>query len=107
MISDSDENHYRTDFKPLRDKILRKKPKSKAKARVLRKCDNLIGRAVNRLPWSRLSLIAVEDLPDLKFGKRQNRSRKFRKALEPWLGIRDGKVKCRCTIESRIIETNE
>lgn len=84
LLSDSEGNHYGVEFKTIRDKILRKKPKSKAKQRALRERDNLISREVNRLPWSRLSLIAVEDLTGIKFGKRKDRSRSFRRAQAPW-----------------------
>jgi len=85
LIADSDGNFYGTDFKRIRDKIRRKKPKSKAKGRVLKERDNFIGRTVNQLPWKDLKVLGVEDLTGIKTGKSKNRSKNFRKAMAPWV----------------------
>jgi len=67
-----------------RDKINRRKPKSKGKRRAVRQRDNFIRQQVNRLPWNELGLLAIEDLKNLKRGKRRNRGKAFRKAMIPW-----------------------
>lgn len=85
LISDSDGNHYGTDFKVLSSKIRRKKPKSKAKQRALKERDNFIGKAVNQLPWQELKVIGIEELTGIKTGKKKGRGKAFRKAMAPWV----------------------
>lgn len=84
LLSDSSGNHYGKDFKVVRDKILRKKPGSKAKRRALRERDNFINRVVNLLPWGALMVLGVEKLIGLKKGKKKNRGKAFRRAMAPW-----------------------
>ena len=85
LISDSNGKFYGTDFKRIRDKIRRKKPKSKAKARVLKERDNYIGSVVNSLPWSDVKTLGVEELKGIKTGKQKGRGKNFRKAMAPWV----------------------
>ena len=85
LIADSDGKFYGRDFKAVRDKIRRKKPKSKAKLRAFAERNNIIGRAVNKLPWSKISVIGIEDLEGIKFGKKKGRGKNFRKAMAPWV----------------------
>lgn len=85
LISDSDGNFYGRDFKAVRGKIRRKKPRSKAKGRAIKERDNIIGRVVNRLPWQDLKVIGVEELAGIKTGKKKNRGKEFRKAMAPWI----------------------
>jgi hypothetical protein len=85
LLSDSEGNHYGTDFKALRDKIRRKKPGSAARRRAYRERTNFINRVVNQLPWGRLRVLGHERLTNLKRGKHKDRSKQFRKAIAPWL----------------------
>ena len=84
LLSDSNGNHYGTDFKPIRDKIKRRKPKSKNRKKAFKERDNFVNRTVNQLPWKTLSIVGVEALHNLKKGKKKNRSKAFRKAMAPW-----------------------
>jgi IS605 OrfB family transposase len=84
LISTSDGSHYGTEFKFIRDKINRRKPGSKGKQKAFRERTNYINQEVKKLPWNELKAIGVEDLKDLKKGKKSNRSKAFRKALAPW-----------------------
>ena len=84
LLSDSDGNHYGTGFKAIRDKIRRRKPRSKNRWQACQERKNYINRTVNRLPWSGLSVLGVERLRGLKTGKQKNRGKSFRKAVAPW-----------------------
>ena len=84
LLATSDGEKFGEDFKKLRDKINRKKPKSKAKQKALRERDNFIHREVNKLPWSIIGFLAVEKLKGLKKGKKKGKGKSFRKALIPW-----------------------
>ncbi len=84
LISDSAGNHYGTEFKQIRDKIRRRKPGSKGRARAFRERENLINRAINQLPWRAINTIGVEALHDMKRGKKKGRGKTFRKAIAPW-----------------------
>lgn len=85
LLSDSEGNHYGTDFKTIRDKIRRRKPGSKGRRRANRERTNYINRTINQLPWGRLRAIGHEELYDMKRGKRKGRSKAFRKAISPWV----------------------
>ena len=84
LISDSNGRHYGREFRALRDKISRKKTGSAAKRRSLKERDDFVRHAVNQLPWGFIKLIAIEDLKNLKRGKRKGRGKNFRKAMVPW-----------------------
>lgn len=84
LLSDSQGNHYGTEFKTIRDKIRRSKPKSKARYRHYAERENFINRTINLLPWVVLCVMGVEDLHDMKRGKQKRRGKDFRKALAPW-----------------------
>lgn len=85
LVSDSQGNHYGTDFKAIRDKVRRKKPGSVARRRAHRERTNFINRVLNQLPWGRIKIIGHEVLHDMKRGKRKGRNKAFRKALSPWV----------------------
>jgi IS605 OrfB family transposase len=84
LLVDSDGEQYGREFKPIRDKINRRKPGSKGRQRALRERENFFGRIINLLPWGRLKILGVENLKDLKRGKKKNRGKTFRKAIAPW-----------------------
>jgi transposase len=75
LLSDSDGRHYGREFKVIRDKICRSKPKSNARYRHYRERTNYINRAVNQLPWSELRAIGHELLTDMKRGKNQTEAK--------------------------------
>ena len=75
---------YGTTFKTIRDKVKRRKSGSNGKRRAIRERDNFINRTINTLPWCSWKTIAVEDLKNVKKGKRPDRSKDFRKAMAPW-----------------------
>lgn len=84
LVSDSDGNHYGTEFRSVRDKIRRKKPGSKGRQKACKEREILINKTVKNLPWGSLSVIGVEKLNDMKRGKKKGRGKKFRKAVAPW-----------------------
>lgn len=84
LLSDSDGNHYGREFKVIRDKIRRSKPKSKARYRHYRERANYINHVVNQIPIQSLSVLGVEALSDMKRGKKKGRGKNFRKAIAAW-----------------------
>ena len=84
LVSLSDGIHLGTGFKKIRNKILKKRPGSKAHARARAERTNYINHTMNQIPWTELGTIGVEDLHDMKRGKRRNRGKSFRKAMAPW-----------------------
>jgi len=84
LVSDSEGNHYGTEFKAVRDRVRRRKPGSRGRARACRQRVNFINRVLKQLPWGRLKVIGHEALHDLKRGKRKSRNKAFRKAISPW-----------------------
>jgi hypothetical protein len=85
LVSDSEGNHYGTDFKAIRDMVRHRKPGSKGRTRAHRQRSNFINRVLNRLPWERIKIIGHERLHDLKRGPRKGRNKNFRKAISPWV----------------------
>lgn len=83
-LATSDGELLGTDFKSVRNKVRRKVPGSQAKARACRERDNYLRELVNKLPWASMRTIAIEDLKNLKRGKRKNRGKKFRKSAASW-----------------------
>jgi IS605 OrfB family transposase len=84
LLADSDGAFYGKDFIPLRDKIKRRVPGSKGKLRAIRERENFINRNLNHIPWNDLKILGMEDLKNLKRGKRKDRGKDFRKAMTPW-----------------------
>lgn len=84
LLVDSDGNKYGKDFKQIRDKINRRVPGSRGRQRAHEERDNYFGQVINSLPWGQLTILGVEDLKDLKRGKKKNRGKTFRKAIAPW-----------------------
>jgi hypothetical protein len=84
LLSTSDGDHYGRDFKAIRDKIRRREPGSRGRARAHREREHFINRTLNQLPWARLRALGVEDLLDMKRGKKRGRGKSFRKAMAPW-----------------------
>lgn len=84
LLSDSEGNHYGMDFKFIRDKIRRKRSGSKEHKRSCKEREQFINKTVKLLPFNKLRAIGVEELKDLKKGKKKNRGKSFRKAMVPW-----------------------
>lgn len=84
LITDSDSNQYGTEFRAIRNKIVRRKPGSNRRKQACQERTNFINRIVNQLPWKDIACIGVEDLKNLKTGKKKNRGKQFRKAVAPW-----------------------
>jgi len=84
MIATSDGVRYGEDFRRLTRKIARKTPGSKAKKRARIERDQYINQTLNTLPWDTTRGLVVENLKNLKKGKKPNRNKNFRKALAPW-----------------------
>lgn len=84
LLATSDGAFYGTEIKQLMQKVRRKKPGNKAKARACEERKQYINRTVRQLPWNDLKLVAIEDLTNIKTGKQKNRGKTFRKAMSPW-----------------------
>lgn len=84
LIVDSEGEVYGSRVKELCAKVRRKKLGSSGKRRACKERDDYIRWAVKQLPWRRIRLIAVENLKNLKRGKKPNRSKRFRQAIAPW-----------------------
>ncbi len=84
LLSDSDGQHYGTEFKAIRDKIKRRKPGSRSRQRAHTERKVFINRVVKSLPWATMAVIGVESLKNLKRGKSRKRGKQFRKAIAPW-----------------------
>lgn len=85
MVVDSDGRQYGEQFSPVLLKIRRRKPGSMGRRRAFAERDNYINRTLNSLPWNSWGVLGVEDLHNLKKGKKKNRSKQFRKAIAPWV----------------------
>ena len=85
LLVDSNGKEYGTNFKAIRNKIKRRIPGSKGRQRAHRERDNYIGQVLNKVSWSVIRVLGVEDLKNLKLGKRKNRNKSFRKAMAPWI----------------------
>lgn len=84
LLVDSNGKEYGKEIKSICRKIARRKPGSKGKWKARKHRDCYINETVNKLPWSEIKAIGVEDLTNLKLGKSPKRSREFRKILAPW-----------------------
>lgn len=84
LIMTSDNSSLGTEFKVVSSKLRRRRPGSRNFRQTLTERNQLINRTVNGLPWSELKVIGMEDLKNLKRGKKASRGKAFRKALAPW-----------------------
>jgi len=84
LLVTSSNGKYGKRFKTIRDKIQRKQKYSKAYYKALAERDNYINQSVNRLPWHKYKIIGLEDLTNIKTGKKKNRNKAFRKAMSSW-----------------------
>ena len=84
LLADSNGKFYGTDFKTIRDNVLKTKKGSKGCRRARTTRNHFINRVVKQLPWDTLKTIGVEDLNGLKTGKKKGRGKSFRRAMIPW-----------------------
>ena len=84
LLVDSDGNRYGTEVKAVCARVRRCKPRSKGRLRASRARKDYINREVRRLPWATLGSLGVENLKNLKLGKKLGRGKSFRKAIAPW-----------------------
>ena len=84
LLSDSEGNHYGTEFKSIRNKVGRRKAGSKNKKQARTERDQYINKVVKQLPWDKIKVLGIEELKDVKKGKKKNRNKNFRKAMAPW-----------------------
>jgi putative transposase len=64
--------------------VSRRVPGSKGKHKARSARDQYIDQAVDKIPWNKINVLVIEDLTDLKRGKKKNQSKKVRKMLSPW-----------------------
>lgn len=84
LLVDSDGNLYGLETKAVCARVRRCKPKSRGRLRASRARKDYINKAVKALPWAALGVLGVEDLNNLKLGRRPGRGKSFRKAIAPW-----------------------
>lgn len=84
LITTSNGELLGTKFKIIRDKLNRKIQGSKSFRKTQKERTNYINQQLNLLPWNKLQTLIIEDLKNLKLGKKKNRGKLFRKALSPW-----------------------
>lgn len=84
LLAISDGTRQGRDIKTVCNRVRRCKPGSKGKLRARKARDRYIHETVNRLPWSKLRLIVIEDLKGIKHGKSPKRGKQFRKVVAPW-----------------------
>jgi IS605 OrfB family transposase len=84
LLVDSDGKQYGKEIKLIVQSIKRKQPGSKSRQRAHRHRENYINKIMKELPWDKISVLGIEDLKNLKKGKRKNRGKNFRKAIAPW-----------------------
>jgi transposase len=84
LMVDSDGTRYGTDMKLITARVRHCRPGSKGKLRARRTRDQYINEQVKKLPWSSIRIIGYERLKGLKTGKKNSRSKNFRKMIAPW-----------------------
>jgi hypothetical protein len=71
------------EYYDLQQKIRRKKPASKARKRLQRERDHVIGRVLNSIPWGHVDVLGLENLKGISRGKGKL-SKEFRRKRSPW-----------------------
>lgn len=85
LITTSEKQFIGTDIKSLLTTIKTRKSNSISKKKSLKCRTNEFNRLINQLPWDTMKTLVVEDLHNLKHGKKQNRGKQFRKAIASWI----------------------
>jgi IS605 OrfB family transposase len=84
LLVDSNNYRYGTKVKQVCARVRRCKPGSKGRLKASRARKDYINYSVKQLPWGNLGVLGIEDLKNLKKGKKPGRGKKFRKAIAPW-----------------------
>jgi len=84
LLVDSNGDRYGTEIKAICARVRRCKPSSRGRLRASRARKDYINREVKKLPWTTLGSLGVENLKNLKLGKKPGRGKTFRKAVAPW-----------------------
>lgn len=84
LLVDSNNYRYGTEVKQVCARVRRCKPGSKGRLKASRARKDYINYSVKQLPWGNLGVLGIEDLTNLKKGKKPGRGKKFRKAIAPW-----------------------
>ena len=71
------------EYYDLQQKIRRKKPASKARKRLQRERDHVIGHVLNSIPWGHIDVLGLENLKGISRGK-SKLSKEFRRKRSPW-----------------------
>lgn len=84
LLVDSDGTQYGLETKAVCTRVRRCKPKSRGRLRASRARKDYINKVVKALPWDVIGVLGVENLNNLKLGKKPGRGKSFRKAIAPW-----------------------
>ena len=84
MLATSEGEFLGTEFKKVCDNVRRKKPGSKSKKRSQATRECYINKTCKQLPWPLLGTLKIENLKNMKQGKKPGRGKSFRKAMAPW-----------------------
>lgn len=95
LFVDSDGVTYGRATKKICTRVRRARPGSRGRLRAARARSDYINRITKQLPWETLGVLGVENLKNLKLGKRLNRGKAFRKAIAPWI-YRQAVARIRC-----------
>jgi IS605 OrfB family transposase len=84
LLVDSNGTKYGTSTKAICARVRRCQPGSKGRLRASRARKDYINATVKQLPWKKLGTLGIENLSNLKLGKKAGRGKSFRKSLAPW-----------------------
>jgi putative transposase len=84
LLAFSDRTSLGHVIKSLCQKVARREPGSNGKFQARKERDEYINHTLNQIPWTSIKTLAVENLKNLKRGKKPSRGKSFRKAIAPW-----------------------
>lgn len=84
LIATSDGSFEGEKTKEILSKIRRCKPGSRGRQKAHEHRRHYFGEVLNKLNWKKLRLIAIENLKNIKKGKKPKRGKEFRKIVAPW-----------------------
>ena len=85
LIARSDGEFAGTECRMVLNRVRRCRPGSQGRRKAARARTNFINRTLKTLPWESMRVLAMEQLQDMKRGKRPGRGKTFRKAVAPWV----------------------
>jgi putative transposase len=84
LLVDSDGKKYGTEMMKLCKIASARVQGSGGRRRARTAIENYINRTIQSLPWTELKGVVIEDIKNLKRGKKRRESRKFRRTRAPW-----------------------